>query len=108
MITKKAIVDQILLGGKLNLDEAVKRAMAIKQIKNKDAVRAWKNMFAQNGVISREETGVYVSPKPVVEAPKVAETPAAVPTPAVVVPVAAVEKTPETTVVVATPAPKTE
>ena len=45
------------------LDEAVKRAMAVKEIKNKDAIRAWKNMFAQNGIITRDATGTYVSPK---------------------------------------------
>ena len=75
MISKKNIVDQILAGGKILLNDAVAKAMAQKQIKNKDAVRAWKNMFAQNGTITREETGVYVSPKTVVTAP-VAETPA--------------------------------
>ena len=63
MITKKNIVDQVLASGRLTLDEAVKRAMAVKEIKNKDAIRAWKNMFAQNGVITRDETGTYVSPK---------------------------------------------
>ena len=85
MISKKNIVDQVLAGGKLTLDEAVKRAMAVKEIKNKDAIRAWKNMFAQNGVITRDATGTYVSPK-VVEAPVIATV---TPTAVVAVPTAA-------------------
>ena len=91
MISKKNIVDQVLAGGKLLLNDAVTKAMTVKQIKNKDAVRAWKNMFAQNGTITRDETGTYVSPKVVVPAVPVVEvTPAvasATPLTPVVVPV---------------------
>lgn len=92
MISKKNIVDQVLASGKLTLDEAVKRAMAVKEIKNKDAIRAWKNMFAQNGVITRDATGTYVSPK-VAEAPIIATvTPVTTSAEVAVVPTAAVVK----------------
>ncbi len=97
MITKKNIVDQILMGGKMLLDDAVTKAMAVKQIKNKDAIRAWKNTFAQNGVITRDATGTYVSPK-------VAEVAPVAPAAPVVAPAApVVQEVP----VVSAPAPTT-
>lgn len=78
MITKSDVANQILAGigtERMTLDNAVAKAQATKQIKNKDASRAWKNIFAKAGIIVRDETGTYVTPKtPSTAAPAAATT----------------------------------
>lgn len=63
MIKKEDIALQILNDGKILLNDAVLKAKSLKNIKNKDPDRAWKNIFAQKGTIIRDITGTYVTPR---------------------------------------------
>lgn len=69
MITKKDAVNQVLatipVGQKITLDAAVTQANAIKALKNKNLKGTWKFHFGLHGVVTTDETGVYVSAKAV-------------------------------------------
>ena len=77
MVTKKAVVEQVLaeLGtGKMTVDEAVAKAEVIKPLNNKNKARAWKDQFAAYATVAKDADGTYVSAK-TVEVTPVVETP---------------------------------
>jgi len=81
MVTKKSVIEKILgeIGTeKLSLGDAIERAEAIKPLKNKDKLKNWEGHFKKIGVVTKDETGTFVSSKivsapvsePIVETPK--------------------------------------
>jgi len=90
MATQIDVVNKVLseLGtGKLTLEDAVARAEALKPLKNKNKLKNWAGHFKKIGVVTKDETGTFVTAKVVAE-----PTPTPVPTP-VVEPVAEAPKT---------------
>lgn len=67
MVTKKDVILKVLseLGTeKLTLDDAIKRADTLKPLKTKNVVGTWRYHFKRIGVVTKDETGTYVAPKP--------------------------------------------
>lgn len=72
MITKAEAVKQVLAtipaSQKITLADAVVKANAIKALKNKNISGTWRFHFIANGaVVTKDETGIYVSAPVVVE-----------------------------------------
>jgi len=80
MVTKKAVVEQVLATvgtGKITMDAAIAAAEAIKPLNNKNKARAWKDQFAAYGTVAKDEAGVaMVSVKVVAPAAPVVSAPA--------------------------------
>jgi hypothetical protein len=70
MITKKDVCEQVLAtipeGQKITLEDAVTKADSIKHLKNKNMKGTWKFHLALYGVVTKDETGTHVAPKPAV------------------------------------------
>lgn len=67
MVTKKDVILKVLseLGtGRLTLDDAIKRADTLKPLKTKNVAGTWRYHFKRIGVVTNDETGTYVAPKP--------------------------------------------
>lgn len=88
METKTSVVAKVLAGfaqgEKITLEEAIKRAEAVKATKGTNNVRTWRAEFKVQGVVTKENKVVYVAAKPNTPAPVVA--PVVVPAETVVVP----------------------
>ena len=75
MVTQTDVINKVLseLGTeKLTLEDAVKRAETLKPLKNKNKLKNWANQFKKLGVVTKDETGTYVTTRveevtPVVE-----------------------------------------
>ncbi len=92
MVTQIEVVNKVLseLGtGKLTLEDAVKRADALKPLKNKNKLKNWAGHFKKIGVVTKDETGTFVTAKVVVPTP----VPTPEPTPVVAETIVEIPKT---------------